>query len=382
MQQIHSYYKTNICNIPYLIPYGQAAAEGGKILRLNESGSTIWDGLCAGLDKTALLSLLAEKYCATQQEMAILKTDLEDFLALLQAHHILTISEQPHAETETAFFRIGEVTISCTGAYNFCQTYFQDFLCEKTAPKLQIHIIRRMPLQKPNGKILLRTTEVIICDCEEFYMILFLNHSVYEMHIKKDGSAADIYCRYNCPLEDGEALFSAIRFAFLYTMQKNGGFVLHSASILYKEKAWLFSGSSGTGKSTHTRLWKEKFQTPILNGDLNLICIKDGVPMVHGIPWCGTSNIYTAKSYPLGGIVFLKQATYNHASPLTTEEAALAIFQRLISPAWSQTDVTANLDFSTQLGGQIPTYSLQCTKDAAAAFVMRETIDSSLKNRP
>ena len=38
---------------------------------------------------------------------------------------------------------------------------------------------------------------------------------------------------------------------------EKGMFALHSASLLYLEKAWLFSGPSGMGKSTHTALWKK-----------------------------------------------------------------------------------------------------------------------------
>ena len=36
------------------------------------------------------------------------------------------------------------------------------------------------------------------------------------------------------------------RFAFLIAAQKQALFVLHSVSIFYQGKAWLFSGSSGT----------------------------------------------------------------------------------------------------------------------------------------
>ena len=69
--------------------------------------------------------------------------------------------------------------------------------------------------------------------------------------------------------EEQDSLFLAIRPVFLFLAQKKGMFVLHSASLLYLEKAWLFSGPSGMGKSTHTALWKKLFDTPFLNGDLN-----------------------------------------------------------------------------------------------------------------
>ena len=62
---------------------------------------------------------------------------------------------------------------------------------------------------------------------------------------------------------------------FLFAAQKHGKFAIHSASILYKEKAWLFSGHSGMGKSTHTQMWHDLLQTPYLNGDLNLLAMEN-----------------------------------------------------------------------------------------------------------
>ena len=223
----------------------------------------------------------------------------------------------------------------------------------------------------------MRTSELILCDCGDSYILLFSGDwFIHEMHIRKDGSAADIYCKFSCPEEHADMLFHAIRFAFLLAAQKKELFVMHSASLLYGGKAWLFSGCSGTGKSTHTALWKQEFDTPLLNGDLNLLSISDGIPVVYGLPWCGTSGIYTEKSFPLGGIVFLKQAPHNRASVLSGEASVLAILLRLISPGWTEDLARTNLGFAAQLGGRVPTFSLECTKEPEAAHVMRAAIDN------
>ena len=112
-----------------------------------------------------------------------------------------------------------------------------------------------------------------------------------------------------------EDLFHALRFAFLILTQQKELYVLHSASFLYRGRAFLVSGSSGTGKSTHSALWHDLYQTPLLNGDLNLLGIRDNIPYAYGLPWCGTSGICTPKDYPLGGIIFLKQAAIDRCSP-------------------------------------------------------------------
>lgn len=384
MQQCNEYFKTDLNGTPYLLPYGQSTAGAGTVLRLNQSGSLLWDGLCRGLPENKLLALLAKEYQASEDELPLLRHDMEQFFSLLTVHGILTAQTSSPALSATAIapstahtFRIGTVTISCTGADALCEQYFKSFYCDPAAPDLCINVIRHAPLQKRNGNILLRTSELILCDCGDNYLLLFSGDwFLHEMHLRKDGSAADIYCKLTCPEEHADMLFHAIRFAFLLAAQKKELFVMHSASLLYRGKAWLFSGCSGTGKSTHTALWQQEFDTPLLNGDLNLLGISDGVPVVYGLPWCGTSGIYTEKSFPLGGIVFLKQAPDNRASVLSGEASVLAILQRLISPGWTEVLARTNLGFAAQLGGLVPAFSLECTKEPGAAHVMRTAIDN------
>lgn len=392
MKHCNEYFKTEINGVPYLLPYGQAAAVAGTVLRLNDSGSLLWDGLCRGLSENELLALLAKEYQASENELPLLRRDMEQFFSLLAAHGILAapmpspelsaaqasspaLSAAAMAPSTAHTFRIGTVTISCTGADALCEQYFKSFYCAPADPDLRINIIRHAPLQKHNGSILLRTSELILCDCGDTYLLLFSGDwFLHEMHLRKDGSVADIYCKLTSPEEHADMLFHAIRFAFLLAAQKKELFVMHSASLLYRGKAWLFSGCSGTGKSTHTSLWQQEFDTPLLNGDLNLLGISDGIPVVYGLPWCGTSGIYTEKSFPLGGIVFLKQAPNNRASVLSGEASVLAILQRLISPGWTEDLARTNLGFAAQLGGMVPTFSLECTKEPEAAHVMRAVI--------
>ena len=155
-------------------------------------------------------------------------------------------------------------------------------------------------------------------------------------------------------------------------------FVLHSVSIFYQGKAWLFSGSSGTGKSTHANLWANRYHTPVLNGDLNVLGIKNGLPYLYGLPWCGTSETYTTTTYPLGGIVFLKQAPFNRVNSLPPDEQALFLMQRMISPTWTKDLLLKNLAFAETLAPLTKIFRLNCTKNPEAAAVMKAAIDQSI----
>lgn len=240
-----------------------------------------------------------------------------------------------------------------------------------------------MPATPPTGTLLLRTNELEVIKNDTFYILSYPSGTLLrECHITLDGTLAYFYCAAFSDEKLNEQLnielFNAYRFAFLLFAQTKGYFALHSSSILYQNKAWLFSAPSGTGKSTHTNLWNDLYQTPILDGDLNLISIKNQQAVIWGIPWCGTSGIYTTMSYPLGGIILLKQYTTDCIQPLFENEKQLQVMQRFISPAWTTAMLDVNLTFSGELIKHIAVFKLLCTKNHSAVYTIKEQIDDIL----
>ena len=263
--------------------------------------------------------------------------------------------------------------------YVLFDTYFKDFSCEAAVADQSILVQTGKPSGLLEGTLLLSTAELTIFDVTDTYRFVFGTHwGIHEMRVKKDGSAAVLYCTDDYTTNHADDIFHALRFAFLIVAAWHDLFVLHSVSILYQGKAWLFSGSSGTGKSTHADLWMNQYQTPVLNGDLNILGIKDGMPCVYGLPWCGTSEIYTTTTYPLGGIVFLKQAPFNRVDFLSLDEQALCLVQRMISPTWTKDLVLKSLAFAEKLAPLTRIFRLNCTKDPEAAAVMKAAIDLSV----
>ena len=377
----NGYLLHEIAGTPYLLPYGQNIADFKCSIRLNESGLLLYRTLLQGADESSLLDTLIKHYQADDSDIPALKKDVTHFLLQLEASNILSPSDVPTPEQADCYFRIGPAVIAYRGPEELLAASLLDFSCENASPDQSITIIPSTPGIHENGKLLVRTDELTICQNETSYLFLYpTGYGISEMHISQDGSQATLFCPKPYGKDLPEKVFHAFRFAYLIRAQQMGAFALHSASIRYRDRAWLFSGSSGSGKSTHTALWNREFKTPYLNGDLNLLGFADGTPVVYGIPWCGTSGSYTTETVPLGGITFLKQAPTNALMPLTAEEISLRTMQRLISPSWTRDMLLSNLSFVEKLCGSIPFFHLQCTKETSAATVMKQAIDTYCRN--
>ena len=89
-----------------------------------------------------------------------------------------------------------------------------------------------------------------------------------------------------------------------------GAIAIHSSVLVKNEGAVLCLGESGTGKSTHTRLWREHIEgTTLLNDDSPIIRMVDGIPTAFGSPWSGKTPCYRNLNYPIRTISHLFKKT-------------------------------------------------------------------------
>jgi hypothetical protein len=136
--------------------------------------------------------------------------------------------------------------------------------------------------------------------------------------------------------------------------------LLHCAVLEYEGKGYAFLGRSGTGKSTHTRLWKKYLGTPkMINGDKPILeCVGDKF-LAYGTPWRGKESWGMRASAPLYGLCFLEQAKENSIRKLTPSEVSSRLFGQILLPE-SEENTIATLELADKLIATTPAYLLKC----------------------
>ena len=155
-----------------------------------------------------------------------------------------------------------------------------------------------------------------------------------------------------------------------------GAIAIHSSVLVKDGGAVLCLGESGTGKSTHTRLWREHIEgTTLLNDDSPIIRLVDGVPTAFGSPWSGKTPCYRNLSYPIRGFIRLSQAPYNKIHRLSVLNAIGALLPSC-PPAFAYDDSLQDsiCDTLSDMISHVPVFHLECLPDAAAAELSYNTI--------
>ena len=93
-------------------------------------------------------------------------------------------------------------------------------------------------------------------------------------------------------------------------MPDYGTILFHGSVIAVDGAGYLFTAKSGTGKSTHTRLWREYFgdRAVMVNDDKPLISIGEDGVTAHGTPYNGKHRLGSNISGPLKAICILTRA--------------------------------------------------------------------------
>jgi len=162
---------------------------------------------------------------------------------------------------------------------------------------------------------------------------------------------------------------------FYRNLLRYDGMLVHSSVIVMNGKAYLFSGKSGVGKSTHTGLWLREFgdKVYILNEDKPAVRKTDGRYIAYGTPWSGKTNTNVNEKAEIGGIVFLGQSEANSIRKVDAKEAFTSLFEQTERRVDGRY-MTALMDMMEGVITDIPIYHMDCNISREAVLLAYNTI--------
>ncbi|MBR0532796.1 MAG: hypothetical protein IJJ96_09320, partial [Bacteroidales bacterium] len=180
--------------------------------------------------------------------------------------------------------------------------------------------------------------------------------------LKTDSSR--VFCVNNALM-----LMYAFRTAGLDTIE------IHASCTVCEGKGFLFLGKSGTGKSTHSRLWLKNVPGAwLLNDDNPVIRIMDGVPRVYGTPWSGKTPCYINDDYPVGAVVRINRAPHDAIHRMGLVEGFASLYSSSSGLRALKPIADGLFNTVSSVVQKVPCYMMDCLPDDEAALVCSKEV--------
>lgn len=192
--------------------------------------------------------------------------------------------------------------------------------------------------------------------------------SIFRMRSTKDFKHNTIYTTNEC-LDDFFRLKWMLMAAFGQFALSQKRLLIHASAVLNAGSGYAFLGVSGTGKSTHSKLWLRHIPgSELLNDDNPIIHIKDdGSVWIYGSPWSGKTNCYVNKAAPLKAIFRLEQYPENILTPVEGKSALFTLLPSGSALTWNDILFQLMVDHMTLIIKKVKVYNLKCLPDKAAS---------------
>ena len=153
--------------------------------------------------------------------------------------------------------------------------------------------------------------------------------------------------------------------------------LMHGSTVAVDGKAYLFTAACGTGKSTHTKFWRQVFgdRAVMVNDDKPFLRIRSDGVLACGAPWSGKHGLETNITVPLQGICVLERGTENEICPTSAEELLPMLLHQGCPPR-DETQVPHYEQLVHTLAQTVPLWKMRCNLDPTAAQVAWEAMSA------
>jgi hypothetical protein len=165
---------------------------------------------------------------------------------------------------------------------------------------------------------------------------------------------------------------SVLRIVHSLLLAREGGFLLHAASAVREGEAHIFTGRSGAGKTTLSRMAPTDVR--LLTDEISYVRKSKHGYTAYGTPFAGElakagENI----SAPLSAVYLLVQGPENRLEPLDEAEAVRTLMRNILFFAQDEATVESIFKSACTFAAQIPMYRMIFTRSTEAWDVIGAT---------
>ncbi|MBQ7133559.1 MAG: hypothetical protein IJO20_03595 [Ruminococcus sp.] len=226
-------------------------------------------------------------------------------------------------------YKIAELNIGVENHSDFTKEYMKDYLCDENELDFVVTVTQEM------------------ISCEKEIAVEEVPEQYYE-------------------------LTAVLRVICHTIVEKYNGFFLHCSCLEYEGEAVVFTAKSGTGKSTHARLWREYLgdKVTMINDDKPIVRFIDGRFYIYGTPWNGKHSLSNNIKAPIKAIYYLHQAKENKVVRCDSISSITKLLSQTVLPN-SKESMNCLLSMLEQLLSTIPMFDLYCdiSKNAVDAVL-------------
>lgn len=180
---------------------------------------------------------------------------------------------------------------------------------------------------------------------------------------------------FGTPEQGSFGLNNAIMIMFAFAGAMQGILLMHASVPMLNDKAYLCLGKSGTGKSTHCKLWLKHVEgTDLLNDDNPAVRYLDGKTYIYGTPWSGKTPCYRNLRKECGAFLRLQQYPGNIIKKHNPLQGFASILSSCSTMIWDKPSYNAICDTVSKIASITASYHLRCKPDKDAARLSYNTI--------
>ncbi len=294
------------------------------------------------------------------------------------------VAEEPSAGLWRASFSIGEVTLGLSGNATYTPFFspqIEPFRCPLSACDIEIafewveHISSPLsPLAFDSGSVwkLYQSGSDFTFD---FSSPVISSQPYKRLHVDRDFRKALLLLNRSCfpegsycnPLE-----YPLDELVVMHRLGRERGVEVHAAGLYDVDLreagrgGFLFIGHSGAGKSTTSRLWRERRNVTILSDDRIILRKQDGQVWMHGTPWHGEAAYAAAEKSKIDKLFILEHAPANRITQLRGSQAVGELMARSFLPFYDGPALESTMAFLEEIVETIPCYRLEFLPDSSA----------------